>query len=60
VSFAYNVGVGALGSSTLLKKHNAGDYEAAQKEFLKWNKAAGKELSGLTKRRLHESALYGS
>lgn len=60
VSFAYNVGVGALGSSTLLKKHNAGDYEAAQNEFLKWNKAAGKELAGLTKRRLHESALYGS
>ena len=30
----YNVGVGALGSSTLLKKHNAGDYEAAQNEFL--------------------------
>ena len=60
VSFAYNVGVSALASSTLLKKHNAGDYEAAQKEFLKWNKAAGKELAGLTKRRLHESALYGS
>lgn len=60
VSFAYNVGVSALGGSTLLKKHNAGDYDAAKDEFLKWNKAAGKELAGLTKRRLHESALYGS
>lgn len=60
VSFAYNVGVSALASSTLLKKHNAGDYEAAQKEFLRWDKAAGKVLPGLTKRRTHESALYGS
>jgi len=60
VSFAYNVGVSALAGSTLLKKHNVGDYESAQKEFLKWNKAAGKELAGLTKRRNHESALYGS
>lgn len=60
VSFAYNVGTAALASSTLLKKHNAGDYEAAQKEFLRWDKAAGKTLAGLTKRRVHESALYGS
>lgn len=59
VSFAYNVGVSALASSTLLKKHNAGDYLAAQEQFLKWNRAAGKELAGLTKRRQHEAALYG-
>ena len=56
---ASNVGVSALAGSTLLKKHNVGDYESAQKEFLKWNKAAGKELAGLTKRRNHEPALYG-
>ena len=59
VSFAYNVGVAALASSTLLKKHNAGDYAEAQKQFLRWDKAAGKTLPGLTKRRIHESALYG-
>ncbi len=59
VSFAYNVGVGAFASSTLLKKHNTGDYLAAQEQFLKWNRAAGKELAGLTRRRQHEAALYG-
>lgn len=59
VSFAYNLGVNALGTSTLLKKHLAGDFKGAQAEFLRWDKAAGKVLAGLTKRRQHESALYG-
>ena len=59
VSFAYNLGVNALGTSTLLKKHLAGDYKGAQAEFLRWDKANGKVLAGLTKRRHQESALYG-
>lgn len=59
VSFAYNLGVNALGTSTLLKKHLAGDYKGAQAEFLRWDKAGGKVLAGLTKRRQQESALYG-
>lgn len=59
VSFAYNLGVNALGTSTLLKKHIVGDYEGAQAEFMKWTKANGKVLAGLVKRRNHESALYG-
>ena len=59
VSFAYNLGVNALGTSTLLKKHLAGDYKGAQAEFLRWDKAGGKVLAGLTKRRNHEAALYG-
>lgn len=58
VSFAYNVGVGNFQSSTLLKKHRAGDYAGAAAEFGKWNKAAGKVLPGLTKRRAAEAALY--
>ena len=58
VSFAYNVGVGNLQSSTLLRKHKAGDYKGAAAEFAKWNKAAGKVLPGLTKRRAAEAALY--
>lgn len=58
--FAYNVGIGNLRSSTLLKHHLAGRYESAAKEFAKWNKAAGKVLAGLTKRRADESALYRS
>lgn len=58
VSFAYNVGLGNLGSSTLLRKHRARDFEAAANEFLKWNKAAGKVLPGLTRRRAAERELY--
>ncbi len=58
VSFAYNVGLGALKSSTLLRKHLAGDYAGAAREFAKWNKAGGKVLAGLTTRRVAETALY--
>jgi lysozyme len=58
VSFAYNVGVKALDSSTLLKKHKSGDYAGATLEFLKWNKQAGVVLNGLTRRRTAEMNLY--
>lgn len=58
VSFAYNVGVGNLSASTLLKKHKAGDYKGAAAEFARWNKAAGKVMTGLTRRRAAEAALY--
>ena len=60
VSFAYNVGLGNLQSSTLLKKHKAGDYAGAAAEFGRWNKAAGKVMAGLTRRRAAEAALYAS
>ena len=60
VSFAYNVGVGNLQSSTLLRKHKARDYAGAKAEFAKWNKAAGKVMAGLTRRRTAEAQLYGS
>ncbi|MBP8236036.1 MAG: lysozyme, partial [Rhizorhabdus sp.] len=51
MSFAYNVGVGALRGSTLLRKLNAGDFAGAAEQFLVWNKAGGKVLAGLVKRR---------
>lgn len=57
-SFAYNVGLGNLGSSTLLKKHRAGDYDGAAGQFGLWNKAAGKVLNGLTRRREAEARMY--
>lgn len=58
-SFAYNVGVGNFQKSTLLKLVNINPNDGnIAKEFLKWNKAAGKELKGLTNRRIAESALY--
>jgi lysozyme len=58
VDFSFNLGLGNLGSSTLLKKLNAGDYKGAAEEFLKWDKAGGKVLAGLTKRRAAERALF--
>ncbi len=66
VSFAYNVGldidndtiVEGLGDSTLLKKHLRGDYAGAAREFAKWNKAKGRVLAGLTRRRAAEAELY--
>ena len=58
-SFAYNVGVANLQKSTLLKLVNINPNDGnIAKEFLKWNKAAGKVLNGLTNRRIAESALY--
>ena len=60
VSFSYNVGLGNLQKSTLLKKHKAGDFAGAANEFAKWNKAAGKVMNGLTRRRAAEAALYRS
>ena len=59
VSFAYNVGSGNLASSTLLRLLNAGQYGAAQKQFLVWNKAGGVAMRGLTNRRLGEAANFG-
>jgi lysozyme len=56
--FTYNVGVGAFKKSTLLKKINAGDFDGAANEFLKWNKAGGKVLPGLTRRREAERDLF--
>ena len=61
VSFAYNCGVNNLKSSTLLKKVNANPNDPTIKaEFLKWNKASGRVLAGLTKRRQAEADLYFS
>lgn len=57
VSFHYNTG--AIGRATLTKLHKAGNYAAARGEFAKWNKAGGKPLAGLTRRRAAEAALYG-
>ena len=60
-SFAYNVGVGNLQKSTLIKKVNINPSDTTIKdEFLKWNKGAGKVLAGLTKRRQAELDLYFS
>lgn len=58
VSFAFNVGLENLKNSTLLIKLNAEDYLGAANEFVRWNKAAGKVMSGLTRRREAEARLF--
>jgi len=58
VSFVYNLGSGNFEKSTLLKKVNQEDFIGASLEFEKWNRAGGKVLSGLTKRRLAEKELF--
>lgn len=58
VSLAYNIGLEAFKESTLLKKLNARDYAGAADEFLRWNKAKGKVIIGLTNRRERERAMF--
>jgi lysozyme len=59
VSFAFNLGISALSRSTLLKKVNANPNDVTiTNEFLKWNKAGGKVINGLTKRRTTEAKIY--
>lgn len=58
VSLCYNIGPANLASSTLLRKHKAGDYAGAAAEFGKWVYANRKRMRGLEKRRAAEAALY--
>lgn len=59
VSLAYNIGIGNLQKSTLLKKVNFNPNDPSiRAEFMKWNKAGGKVLAGLTRRREAEAKLY--
>lgn len=58
VCLVYNIGVGNFSRSTLLKVLNTGNYALAAQEFSKWNKAGGKVVSGLTRRRAAEKELF--
>ena len=58
VSLHYNTG--ALLASTLFRLHKAGDHAGAQAQFARWNKASGKVMAGLVRRRAAEAALYGA
>ena len=60
VSFAFNLGLGTLQRSTLRAKLNRLDYQGAIESLLKYNKAGGKVLKGLDKRRKDEAALFMS
>ncbi len=56
VSFHYNTG--AIARAALTRLHKAGDWAAAAREFARWNRAGGRILAGLTRRRAAEAALY--
>lgn len=61
VSFGYNCGLQNLKVSTLLKKVNENPNDPTiAVEFLRWNKANGKVMNGLTRRRKAEADLYFS
>lgn len=60
LSFAYNLGVGALKASTLRKRINTGEWDKARKELMRWVRCNGKALPGLVKRRMAEAALIGT
>lgn len=62
-SFTFNLGIGNLSSSTLLRLLNAGTYDDVGAQFLRWDKARNQQgalvpLAGLTKRRTDEAALW--
>ncbi len=58
VSWVYNLGPANLKSSTMLKVLNAGDYDEVPAQMKRWNKAGGKRLEGLIRRREAESLLF--
>ena len=57
VDFVYNLGVGRLQTSTLRRKINAQDWDAAKEQLMLWTRGGGKVLPGLVKRRQAECAL---
>lgn len=58
VSLTFNIGCGAFKGSTLLKLLNNADFDGAAAQFPRWNKQAGKELAGLTRRRNDERRMF--
>ncbi|WP_423191178.1 lysozyme [Achromobacter xylosoxidans] len=58
VSLAYNIGAIAFANSTLVRLFNAGDVQLAADQFPRWDKAGGKSVKGLRRRRAAERALY--
>jgi lysozyme len=59
VSLSFNIGLGNLQASSLIRKLNRGDsHEDVGNEFLKWNMGGGKILPGLTRRRISEKTIF--
>lgn len=60
VSWVYNLGQGNFASSTMLRLLNQGKYDTVPDQMLRWNKAGGKALAGLTRRRKAEGDLFST
>jgi lysozyme len=58
VSFTFNLGESNFRRSTLLKRVNASDFDDVPAQLLRWNKAGGREVRGLTRRREAEGAVF--
>lgn len=58
VSFSYQLGLGSLQQSTLIRLLNSGNYQAAADQFPRWDRAGGKETAGLLARRNAERELF--
>ncbi|KPF66129.1 hypothetical protein IP84_17095 [beta proteobacterium AAP99] len=59
-ALAFNIGKTAFQRSSVLRRHNERRFDAAAEAFAMWNKAGGKVLPGLVRRRAAEAQLYGS
>ena len=53
-SLSYNIGISAYRRSTVARRFSAGDWKGGCNAILMWNKAGGREVRGLTRRRVHE------
>lgn len=58
VGLAWNVGIGAVAGSTLMRLHRAGQIAEAAAQFPRWNRSAGRVEHGLVRRRAVERLLY--
>ena len=58
VDFCFNAGCGNFEKSTLLRLVNGGQFVAAAAQFAQWNRAGGKEVAGLTRRRAAEAKVF--
>jgi lysozyme len=60
VDFTFNLGCACLASSTLLRAVNAGDFDGAANEFLRWDHVSGMVVSGLLRRRQAEAQMFSA
>lgn len=60
VDFTFNLGCASLSQSTLLRTVNAGDFQGAGAQFLRWDHIRGVVVMGLARRRQAEVVLFNT